>query len=372
MKVAITLNSAWQGYNFRSNLAHSLQENGYEVIFIAPYDPVYSELLKKSFTVYTVFIDPKGIDPRHDLKTVWNLYKLYKERRPDVVLNFTIKPNIYSSLVCGILKIPCISNITGLGTIFISRSLVTKIAKYLYKIAFSYNSKVFFQNKDDKKLFLSENLTVKEKACILPGSGVDLKRFYPRLKPHNTIFKFLIIARVLKDKGIYELIDATKILKQTNKDFEVHLLGEIGVQNKTAIPEYEVNQWVSDKLIVYLGTTDNVQDTIANADCIVLPSYREGTPRSLLEGAAMQKPIITTNVTGCKEVVVDTVTGFLCEVKNSQDLADKMYKMLNLPQKVRNKMGQAGREKILKEFDEKIVIDKYLAEIKTIINKEKD
>ncbi len=366
-KIAIVVNNAWYAYNFRLNLARSLQKNGYEVVFVAPYDKKYSKLIGEEFNIFDIEIDAKGINPVNDLLTMIALYKIYKKENIDMVLNFTIKPNIYSSIVAGILGIQSISNITGLGTIFIKQSIATKIAKLLYKIALGYNDKVFFQNSDDKSLFIKENLVAKSKADLLPGSGVDLDKFIPMKKKDDKRFKFLLIARLLKDKGILEYIDAIKIIKAKHNDIEFQILGAVGVANKTAITKEELQVWIDKDLLTYLGTTDNVQDVIAKVDCVVLPSYREGTPRSLLEASAMQKPIIATNVVGCKEVVDDGINGYLCEVKNAQDLANKMELMINLSESEREAMGKAGREKIIKEFDEKIVIDKYLANIREIL-----
>lgn len=366
-KIIIVANNAWYAYNFRLNLARALKSFSFDVSFIIPFDEKYTTFLKKEFHVDDIFIDPKGINPKNDFRTIKELYKIFKKNKPNMVLNFTIKPNIYSSLVCGILGIPCISNITGLGTIFIKESLVTKIAKLLYKKALSYNSKVFFQNTDDQNLFISLKLVEKIKVDILPGSGVDLNKFRPIVKKEDDYFKFLMIARLLKDKGILELIEAIKILKTKKYNFDVHLLGEIGVQNNTAVKQEELDEWVADKLVVYLGKTDNVEDVISTVDCVVLPSYREGTPRSLLEACAMKKPIIATNAVGCKKVVDDNINGFLCEVRNPIDLARKMENMINLSFEDRLKMGSLGREKMEKQFDERIVINKYISSIKEIL-----
>ena len=367
-KIAIVLNSSWQAYNFRLNLARTLKENEYEIIIIAPYDAKYSELLKKEFIYYDINIDPKGINPLHDFKTMLSMYKLYKTIKPNMILNFTIKPNIYSSLVAGVLKIPVVSNISGLGTIFIKQSLITKIAKLLYKVALGFNTKVFFQNNDDKNLFVINNLISEIKTDLLPGSGVDLNKFVPVKKEKNDVLTFLLIARLLKDKGVIEYINAIKIIKSKYNNIEFQILGAVGVANKTAIREDELQNWIDSGLVNYLGISDNVQNIIADSDCVILPSYREGTPRSLLEACAMEKPIIATDVVGCKEVVDDGKNGFLCEVKNPQDLAKKIEMMINLSYDERVRMGQAGREKIVKKFDEKIVINKYLESARVVFD----
>jgi len=365
-KIAIVLNSPWQAYNFRLNLARSLKNANYEVCFIAPYDKKYSTLLEKEFNCYYVNIDAKGVNPISDFKSIVSLYRIYKNINPHAVLNFTIKPNIYSSIVAGVLGIKVISNITGLGTVFIKQTYVTKIAKLLYRFALKYNNKVFFQNKDDLNLFLKNTLVIEEKVDLLPGSGVDLNKFTPVQKQNNNKIVFLLIARLLKDKGVLEFIDAVKIIKKKYENVEFQILGAVGVENKTAIIKEELQSWIDDSLVSYLGTTDEVQEIIAQCDCVVLPSYREGTPRSLLEACAMQKPIIATNVVGCKEVVDDGVNGYMCKVKDSKDLADKFDKMIHLTSEQRESMGIAGRKKIIKEFDEKLVIGKYCKSLKDI------
>ncbi|CUU82610.1 Alpha-1%2C4-N-acetylgalactosamine transferase PglJ %2C CAzY family GT4 [Campylobacter hyointestinalis subsp. hyointestinalis] len=367
-KIIIISNTSWSIYNFRFNLATALIDNGYEVAIVAPKDR-YTSKLNQKFNVYNVDIDSNGINPIKDIKTIFELYKVYKQLKPDIVLNFTIKPNIYSSLICRYLKIPCISNITGLGTIFIKQNFITKIAKFLYKIALNKNKSIFFQNDDDKKLFLKYNLiSQKNNIDVLPGSGVDLDKFKPSPKVDNDKFIFLFIGRLIRDKGISELIEASIMLGAKYDNFKIWLLGELGVQNNTAISQDELNGWLKNDFIEYLGTTDNVADIIAKSDCVVLPSYREGTPRSLLEAAAMAKPIITTNTVGCRDVVSDGINGLLCEVRNAKDLAGKMEKMLNSSTEQQRLWGGVGREKIIQKYDEKFIIYKYLLHIKNIQN----
>ncbi len=366
-KVIIAINSSWYAYFMRYNLAKALKNNGYEVLFLAPFDEKYSEILKQDFKFIHIDIDSAGINPFKDIATLFSFYKIYKSQKPDVVLNFTIKPNIYSAFIAGMLGIKSINNITGLGTIFIKQNILTKIVKMFYKVSLNLSTKVFFQNKDDKKLFIENNMVKEIKTDLVPGSGVDLERFRSIEKEKNTKFTFLLIARLLKDKGVLEYIEAIKILKENYKDVEFQILGEVGSNNKTSIDKKELDLWVENGLVNYLGVSDNVEDIIAQSDCVVLPSYREGTPRSLLEAAAMSKPLIATNVVGCKEVVDDKVNGYLCEVKNANDLSEKMIMMIELSDKQREAMGKAGRYKMLKEFDEKIVIDKYLQTINEML-----
>jgi len=367
-KILIVSHSAWQLYNFRLNLANSIKKDGHEVIFIAPEDGKYSDLIKEDFSFFNVSIDAKGVNPLNDLYVMVSLYRLFKDIKPDIILSFAVKPNIYSAIISCFLGINSISNITGLGTVFIEQTFVTNVVKLLYMIALNFNDKVFFQNKDDRQLFIESRLVQEDKCELLPGSGVDLNKFIPLDKSiDNKNFKFLFIARLLRDKGVFEFIEAIKIIKTKYSNVEFQMLGAVGVDNKTAISKNELKSWTDDKLVTYLGTTDYVEKAIFYVDCVILPSYREGTPRCLLEACAMEKPVIATDVVGCKEVVDDGVNGYLCEVRNSCDLAKKIELMINLSDEQRYAMGRAGRKKIVNEFDEQIVIDKYLQSLEEIL-----
>jgi len=367
-KVAIVLNSSWNIFNFRLNLLRSFKDNGYEVVIVAPYDE-YTLGLKQEFKCYDVNISSKGTNPFHDAKTQYALYKIYKKAKPDVILHYTIKPNIYGTVAASVLNIPTINNIAGLGNLFVKQNFLTKLAKRMYKYSQKKASKVFFQNKDDYGLFITERLVDKNKCSIIPGSGVDLERFKcEEYKKENNKITFLLMARIFWNKGIGEYVEAAKLIQKKYKNVEFQLLGAMGVDNPSAIPKSQIDAWTKEGLINYLGRTDKVENYIKKADCIVLPSfYREGVPRVLLESGSMSKPLITTNHIGCKEAVDDKVSGFLCKIKDSDDLADKMEKMLNLSEDERLAMGKKGREKMIKHFDEKIVINKYLDTIKELI-----
>lgn len=370
MKIVISSNTSWSVYNFRLNLIKALQDKGYQVSIVAPCDRYSDILQKEGFNYYDIFMNNKGTNPKEDLKTLFEYYKVYKKIKPDIALHFTIKPNIYGTIAASFLKVKIINNIAGLGTLFINQNFITKLAKYMYKFSQKRASKVFFQNKDDFELFVKEGLVDAKKCEILPGSGVDIQRFKPiEIERKDNIFRFLLIARMLWDKGVGEYVDAAKIIKKKYKNVEFLLLGDSNVDNPSAISKATINQWEKEGIVKYLGVTDDVRSEIAKADCIVLPSYyREGIPRSLLEAAAMAKPIITTNNVGCREVVDDKVNGFICNVKDSKDLADKMEKILNLTEEERRNMGKAGMEKIINQYDEKIVIKKYLQAIEDLLN----
>lgn len=284
------------------------------------------------------------------------------------MLTYTPKVNIYTALVARLLGIPVIANVSGLGRAFTAGGWLEAVVRRLYWFAFHTPRVVFFQNEDDRAEFVRAGLVHKAKAQRLPGSGVDVDRFQPTSRqPSENEFVFLLVARLLWDKGVGEYVDAARLLHAEHPTVKFRLLGFLDVKNPSAISRKQVEDWSEEGLVEYLGAVDDVREIYANADCMVLPSYREGVPRTLLEAASMGIPIITTNAAGCRDAVEDGVTGFLCRPKDPVDLADKMRRMLTLPGDVRRRMGQAGRKKMTIEFDERIVIAKYLQAIKDIV-----
>lgn len=310
----------------------------------------------------------KGTNPYEDLKLMLAYLKLYQKLKPDVVLHYTVKPNVYGTLASAIIGIPTISNISGLGTVFLNDKLSFKVARVLYKLALRYPKKVFFQNPHDLELFVYKKLVSEAVVGLLPGSGIDTNKFMPIevKKEKDEPFVFLLIARLIKDKGIIEYIEAAKIIKTKFNNVKFQLLGSLYLGNPTAISKEEVEKWEYENIVEYIGYSDDVKNWISQSDCVVLPSYREGLSRVLLEAASMAKPIITTDTPGCKDVVDHEVTGYLCEVKNAQCLAAQMEKMLQLSHFERVKMGEKGRQKVIAEFSEEIVIRKYLEIINEI------
>ena len=363
-KIAIVVNSSWHAWNMRFNLAFAIQKCGYKVIFITPEDK-YSQKIKKFFNFKEIKLNARTINPIDDLLLLLRFVKIYKNLNPDVILHYTIKPNIYGTLAAKILKIPVINNINGLGTIFIKESFLSKIVKILYKISLKNADKIFFQNKSDFKIFVNAKIVKKDKSEVLPGSGVDTKKFKPMEKEISKKFIFLLVSRMLWPKGIQEFIDAAKIVNKKHKSIEFHLLGHLDVESPMSVSKKQMNSLVNGEYIKYLGSSDDVRQQISQSDCVILPSYyREGVPRVLLESASMAKPIITTFNAGCEDVVDNGINGYLCRIKDPIDLADKMIKIFNLSEDQRLNMGKLGRKKILNEFDESIVINKYLDLIK--------
>ncbi|MEQ1586743.1 MAG: glycosyltransferase family 4 protein [Cyclobacteriaceae bacterium] len=366
MKVAIVLNTSWNIFNFRMNFVKALLEKGYEVHTIAPHDN-YTHLLEAAGCKHhDVKMDSRGANPIKDIALTFELWGIYRKVRPDIILHYTIKPNVYGTLAASMLRIPTINNVCGLGTVFLKNNLVSVIAMFLYKVAFRFPRKVFFQNPDDLALFLNKDLVPAKSADLIPGSGIDLSKFQPKEFKRNESFTFLLISRLITDKGIMEYIDAVKKLQRKGINARFQLLGAKDPEHKRGIQLPVIESWIKSNTIEYLGTTDDVRKFIHEADCIVLPSYREGTPRTLLEAASSSKPIVATDVPGCHHVVEDNYNGLLCKLKNSEDLALKMEQMLSLDDATLKKFGENGRKKIEFEFDEKLVITKYLNEISSL------
>lgn len=369
--VAITSNTSWYLYNFRRNTILALIGKGYQVFSIAPEDEYSAKLSELGCEFIDIDIDQGGTNPVKDIKTFIDFYRIYKTKNIDVVLNFTPKNNIYSTLAAYLNQAKSINNIAGLGILFINESLTSKIARFLYRISQSKASKLFFQNEDDRRLFLDKIITTNVPTDRLPGSGVDLSRFTLQPSADDGVVRFLLIARMLYDKGIGHYVEAARALKAKYGDsVEFQLLGFVGVNNPSAVSDAEMQAWVAEGIVNYRGVSDSVEQEIAEVDCMVLPSfYREGVPKSLLEAGAMGKPIVTTDNVGCRETVDDGINGYLCELRSTESLAEKLELIIQMTHEQRLEMGRQSRLKIEREFDEKIVIQKYLDAIDEVLAK---
>lgn len=370
-KVAIISNTSWYLFNFRINLIKSLIVEGYNVITIAPIDEYTSILEKIGCIHFNAEIDSKSKNPFRDIALTINLIRIFRTAEPDILLNYTTKPNIYGTLAGSYFHIPSINNIAGLGSGFVNESLTTKLLRILYRYSQKKAEVVFFQNPDDFSEFVDKKMVKASKCSILPGSGVDLSRFnLSQIPPINEIkFTFLLISRMLYSKGIEILYSAAKqIYDNGNHNFSIRLIGENGVNNSDAIPIAQIQNWEKDPFIEYIGKTDNIKPFIEKAHCIILPSfYREGTPRSILEGLAMGRPIITTNMPGCKTTVIEGVNGYLVPPRDVESLVIKMNLLMSLNFCKLQEMGLKSRQLAEEKFDEKIVIQKYIKEIKRLI-----
>ncbi|HHW46968.1 MAG TPA: glycosyltransferase family 4 protein [Clostridiales bacterium] len=370
MKVLLNANTSFYIETFRKGLIYALKRRGYEPIVVAPEDE-FTDGFRYEVSFYTVNnLRRSSINPVHDLNLLAEYLHLFRRVRPDIIVNFTIKPNVYGSIAARRLRIPCISVVSGLGYAFMQDSFLKRIASFLYKIGTSSNDYVIFENEDDLNSFVSEGIIDSSKAVLVDGAGVDLEFFVPPSATEQVeslkANVFLYMGRLLWDKGLHELVEATRFLKEEGLSFEVWLVGAIDVNNKSGIPENVVKIWENEGLIKYLGYVKDVRNLISKASCVILPSHREGIPRSLLEAMAMGKPIITTQVPGCRETVCHGVNGFLAEPNNPESLAAAMKAFLSLSVQRKIEMGIQSRSMAEKRFDEKKVIEKYLEVIEAV------
>lgn len=358
--VLICSNYAWTIVNFRLPLIKRLIKNGYRVVVITQYDGYENQIAECVDEIRPLLISRKGVNPLVDSITLLDLVLFFLKLKPDYLLLFTIKPVIYGAIAAKLFDIKTIVMITGLGTAFIADNWITRLVKLLYRFALSSVATVFFQNNDDKDLFLKSNIINPNVCKLTPGSGIDTRQFPYNSLPQNNKMTFILIARMLWDKGVGEYVEAAKIIKLKYPDTQFQLLGPLGVENRTSISNDRMAAWEREGFIEYLGETTDVKPYIEKACCVVLPSYREGTSRVLLEAASMGRPVIATDVPGCREIVENRITGLLCRPKDYSDLSNKMEVMINLSFEERKIMGSKGREKIKNEFDQDIVIDLYL------------
>lgn len=368
--ISLSANTCWYLVNFRSALIRRLQTEGWRVVCIAPQDGYAEQLEAMGCAVVFLPLVNASTNPVQEMRSIWAYCRAYQRVRPVVALHFTPKPNIYGALAARVAGVPCINNIAGLGTAFINDSFLTRIVRVLYTFSQKCCQTIFFQNPEDRALFVDRGMVRPEQTDLLPGSGVDTDKFVPADSDAtgDGSFVFLIMARLLWDKGVGEFVAAARQVRQRYPQARFRLLGFVDPNNPRTVTEEQIRAWEEEEFITWFGRSDDVRPHIAAADCVVLPSYyREGTPKSLLEAASMGKPLITTDAVGCRQTVEDGVTGFLCTPRDAQALAGKMERILEMSEAERQQMGQKGRAKMVREFDERIVLEKYIATIRKIV-----
>lgn len=358
----LAANSAWNILNFRRPLVEALVAAGWRVIALAPEDGNSSGIRSLGAEFIPIAVDSSGTSPVRDARLVFDYWRVLRSIRPSALLGFTAKPNIYGSLAAGLLGIRTINNISGLGTAFMRRGPLNWLVSQLYRVALRRSKRVFFQNPQDLALFVDNGMVDPRQAALIPGSGVNLVRFRPTQPTGSPSrpFRFLFVGRLLRDKGLVEYAEAARLLRPGWPNVEFAILGSAGSDNRSAVPIGEVERWQAEGIVTYLGETDDVRPFLAECDCVVLPSYREGLPRSLLEAAAMGKPMVATDVPGCRDVVRDGDNGFLCEVRSPVALAGAMDAVLELQPAERHGMGLRARQLVEQEFDEAIVVRAYM------------
>lgn len=357
-RILVLINDSVGLYNFRKELLQKFLQMNAEVYISVPNGERIDELVKFGCTFVDTTIDRRGINPKTDAKLMFFYWKLIKKLHPDMVITYTIKPNIYGGLMCRILRVPYAVNITGLGTAFQSESMIKKLVIFLYKIALKKAKVVFFENIGNKQTFLDLHILKEKQICVLNGAGVNLAEYPFCEYPSGEETRFLFIGRVMKEKGVDELFEAAERIKQQHSDVFFDVVGPLEDDYKARIEEL-----VQKGVIEYHGYQKDVKPFIENCHCFVLPSYHEGMANTLLEAGAMGRPLITSNIHGCLEAVEEGRNGYLAEVKNAEALRGQMEKFLGLSYEEKKRMGQASREVVQEKFDKKKVVGKTVREI---------
>ena len=338
-------------------------DRGYQVTVLAPRDEYTDRIIAQGVSFRPMRMEGKGKNPFAELATFFGFIRAYHALSPEIVLQYTIKPNLYGSLAARLLGIPVVNNVTGLGEAFTSGGTTEFLARLLYRMAFAKAAVIFFQNPDDQALFLRGGLVRPAQIHLLPGSGVDTTRFAPLPRPEGA-FTFLQIGRLLQAKGAGDFIKAAQLIKQDHPEICFALLGRFNPDDSNGIDPKFFEAARAAGTIEYWGECDDVRLQIAKADCVVLPSYyREGTPRSLLEAASMAKPLVAADSAGTREPVIPGLNGYLHKPRDPQDLAQKLSMILALKKDELATMGVASRILMKERFEEKIVIDTYLTAV---------
>lgn len=356
---------AWTLYNFRRNLALNLQQHGITTILAgSDEDGFDTKLRKEGHDFRPIPISLKGVDPLRDFLLILELRKFFKRTSPQLLHAFTIKPAIYGTLAAWMAGVPHrIVTISGIGHAFTTgKPWLRTIVELLYRFALRRADIVFFQNKDDRDLFLDRRLVAPGKVRLIAGSGVDVNRFTPQPLPskHGDTPRFLMISRLLKEKGIKEYITAAEAVQRHSPQASFQLLGGLDTSNPSGVSLEEFHKMNHSKAVEWIDKVDDVLPYIKNADVIVLPSYREGVPRSLLEGAAMARALVASDAPGCRDIVHNGSTGYLVPIGDAQALAKALTRLIENPSKIAE-MGQSARQMVLQQFDERFIIDQTIA-----------
>lgn len=357
MKILIISNHSYMLYRFRRELIAELQKE-HNVVLCMPFVGHEDDFQAMGLRCIHTEVDRRGINPKTDLQLMKTYRDLLKDERPDMVITYSIKPNIYAGLLCSMMGIPFCANVQGLGTAF-QRKVLARFVTMLYRTALKKAKVVFFENEGNAQEFIDRKILPLEKITVLPGAGINLEHYPLTAYPENDRFHFLYLGRIMKEKGINELFEAIRHLHTEFGDKVV--LDLVGFFDDDY--EVQVNRLVADGIAVFHGFQTEPFPYYAAADCVVLPSYHEGLSNVLLEAAAIGRPVITSDIHGCKEAVNNSETGLLCRVKDAEDLYQKMLKMANLSRQEREAMGLAARRKVEQEFEKNMVVKKTIEAI---------
>ncbi|MBE6303103.1 MAG: glycosyltransferase family 4 protein [Bacteroidales bacterium] len=363
MKILFCDNALTSLLNFRSDVISYFLESGCEVVLVAPKiekNRQMEKIVPAGCKVYTIEMEPASVNPLKDIAYFGRLLKIYRRESPDIVFHYTIKPNIYGTFAARLCRFKTVAMVAGLGYVFTGNSLLNKISCLLYKSMLLLSHKVISLNRRNYKLLLDRKFAKKKQMILFNGGeGVNLEQYSYKKSRFDSV-TFLMVARILYDKGYNEYVEAARIVKNKYPDTKFKLLGPLDVVSPMGVPEEVVNKDVANGLIEYMGITNNVQAIMEHPNVVsVLPSYHEGLSRSLMEACAMGKPIITTNIPGCRETVDNEVNGFLVAVKKADSLAEAMIRFIELPKEKKLAMSKASHKKALKEFDVNNVLIQY-------------
>lgn len=361
MKILILANDISGLISFRKEVVSSFLDKGYLVYVSAPDSDRKRDLENIGAKFFITPIDRRGTNPWRDFTLFVSYISLLKSIRPDVVLTYTIKPNIYGGIACRLLRVPQIANITGLGTSVEGDGILKRISVSLYKLGLLKTKTVFFQNKSNLKFCISSGIVRAEKAKLLPGSGVNLLHFQYLDYLDDPIIRFLYIGRMMKAKGTDELLYVAKKLKQECNNIEFHIIGSYEDNYQKIVEEY-----INEGVIYFHGSQKDVRPYIKKCSCVIHPSYHEGMSNVILEASASGRPVVATNICGCKEAVDDGKSGFLVNPRDAEDLLLKVKRFTSLSFAERKRMGMAARLKVEKSFDRNIVIKAYNHEIDSL------
>ncbi|WP_158622813.1 glycosyltransferase family 4 protein [Aquabacterium soli] len=362
MKIALILNSSWNIVNFRSGLVNAIQARGHQVLALSPHDAHTDRLKTLGCDHANLPMQTTGLNPIADITLLVRLLLILRKEQPDVILSYTIKPNIYGSLAARVLGIPVINNVAGLGMAFTREGWLKTLVSRLFRFAFAKSHTIFFQNEDDRRMFVDKRLASEHQTVRLPGSGVDLDKFRPpHRRPHSGGMTFILVARLLREKGVADFVAAARLLRSDFPNASWRIVGFLEPNHPAFVSESEMHTWVTEGTVTFDGPRDDVRQALCEADCMVLPSYyREGVPRSLLEAAAMGLPLITCDTVGCRDAVTAGTSGLLCAPRDPTDLARCMRQILEMSEEARAAMGREGRLKMEREFGESRIVEAYM------------
>ena len=369
--IAFVANTSWSIYKFRLYLIERLLQEGYAIYVLAPRDAYTAKFEGLQGLTYIELhhFHAKSISPLKDYRLYRELYRHYLHLKPGLIFHYTVKANLYGTRAAAHAGIPSISVITGLGYTFSGEGWLQRGVRIGYRRQLQKALAVWFLNEDDRRVFTSQRLVHPDKTFILPGEGVDTQYFFPapyNSQSPNQLLTFLLIGRLIRHKGIYEYVQAAGQLRSQGIPVTCQILGFFDDESPVAIPREQLEDWTAAGTVTYLGHTDDVRPFIEKADCIVLPSYREGMPLSLLEGASMCKALIATDTAGCRAVIEEGANGYLCREKDAASLAAKMIAWTRLSPEIKKQMGLKGRELVLRRYTRETVAAIYLEKIKTL------